>query len=121
LRAIWPTLSAIPAAIGERLRTDARYSVYLDRQEANIIAFKKDEAVAIPHALAFDSIPGLSIEIRQKLDRYRPATLAQASRIEGMTPAALMLLLTHIRKNDSKKNVIETEMDLPPPNRSNVQ
>jgi tRNA uridine 5-carboxymethylaminomethyl modification enzyme len=98
LARIWPGLSKIPAATAERLQVDARYAVYMDRQEASIVAFKKDEAVAIPAALDFATIPGLSNEIRQKLERHRPSTLAQASRIDGITPAALMLVLAHIRK-----------------------
>ncbi len=98
LTAIWPELSAIPAPAAERLQVDARYAVYLDRQEASIVAFKKDEAAAIPPSTDFAAIVGLSNEARQKLERHRPATLAQAARIDGMTPAALMLLLAHIRK-----------------------
>jgi tRNA uridine 5-carboxymethylaminomethyl modification enzyme len=98
LSRVWPELAAIPAPVAERLQTDARYAVYMDRQEASIAAFKKDEAIAIPAALDFAGIAGLSHEIRQKLERHRPATLAQASRIDGMTPAALMLMLAHIRK-----------------------
>ena len=98
LSAIWPELLAIPAATAERLGVDARYAVYLDRQEASILAFKKDEAAAIPAAIDFAAIAGLSNEVRQKLERHRPTTLAQAARIDGVTPAALMLLLAHIRK-----------------------
>ncbi len=98
LAGIWPELSSIPAATAERLQVDARYAVYLDRQEASIVAFKKDEAAAIPPSTDFAAIPGLSNEVRQKLERHRPATLAQAARIDGMTPAALMLLLSYIRK-----------------------
>ncbi len=98
LGAIWPELSEIPAQAAERLQVDARYAVYLDRQEASIVAFKKDEAAAIPPSTDFAAIAGLSNEVRQKLERHRPATLAQAARIDGMTPAALMLLLAHIRK-----------------------
>ncbi len=98
LSRIWSELSAIPAATAERLEVDARYAVYLERQEAGILAFKKDEAAAIPAATDFAAIPGLSNEVRQKLERHRPATLAQAARIDGITPAALMILLAHIRK-----------------------
>jgi tRNA uridine 5-carboxymethylaminomethyl modification enzyme len=98
LAAVWPELSAIPLQAAERLQVDARYAVYLDRQEASIVAFKKDEAAAIPPSTDFAAIAGLSNEVRQKLERHRPATLAQAARIDGMTPAALMLLLAHIRK-----------------------
>ncbi|MFZ0571241.1 MAG: tRNA uridine-5-carboxymethylaminomethyl(34) synthesis enzyme MnmG [Rhodomicrobium sp.] len=96
---VWPELAGIPAPAAERLQVDARYAVYLDRQEASILAFKKDEAVAIPAALDFAAIAGLSNEIRQKLERHRPSSLAQASRIDGITPAALMLVLAHIRKS----------------------
>ncbi len=98
LCSVWPELSAIPAAAAGRLQVDARYAVYMDRQEASIAAFKKDEAIAIPAAIDFAAITGLSNEIRQKLERHRPSTLAQASRIDGMTPAALMLVLAYIRK-----------------------
>ncbi|ADP71878.1 glucose inhibited division protein A [Rhodomicrobium vannielii ATCC 17100] len=98
LARVWPELGDMPRGTVERLEVDARYAVYLDRQEASIVAFRKDEAVAIPPALDFAAIQGLSNEVRQKLDRHRPATLAQAARIDGMTPAALMVLLAHIRK-----------------------
>ena len=98
LASVWPELGAIRAATAERIQVDARYAVYMDRQEASILAFKKDEAIAIPATLDFAAISGLSNEIRQKLERHRPSTLAQASRIEGITPAALMLMLAHIRK-----------------------
>ncbi|MBT3069419.1 tRNA uridine-5-carboxymethylaminomethyl(34) synthesis enzyme MnmG [Rhodomicrobium sp. Az07] len=98
LARVWPELGDMPRGTVERLEVDARYAVYLDRQEASVVAFRKDEAVAIPPALDFAAIQGLSNEVRQKLDRHRPATLAQAARIDGMTPAALMVLLAHIRK-----------------------
>jgi tRNA uridine 5-carboxymethylaminomethyl modification enzyme len=98
LTRVWPELASIAPAAAERLQVDARYAVYMDRQEASIVAFKKDEAIAIPAGTDFGAIPGLSNEIRQKLERHRPVTLAQASRIDGMTPAALMLLLAHIKK-----------------------
>ena len=98
LARVWPELAEIPAETAERLQVDARYAVYMDRQEAGILAYKKDEAVAIPPAFDFSGIAGLSNEIRQKLERHRPGTLAQASRIDGITPAALMLVLAHIRK-----------------------
>ncbi|MGP0040991.1 MAG: tRNA uridine-5-carboxymethylaminomethyl(34) synthesis enzyme MnmG, partial [Rhodomicrobium sp.] len=96
---VWPDLAGIPAPAAERLQVDARYAVYMDRQEASILAFKKDEAVVIPAGLDFAAIAGLSNEIRQKLERHRPSSLAQASRIDGITPAALMLVLAHIRKS----------------------
>ena len=99
LARIWPELGSIPGGIAERLAVDARYAVYVERQEASVVAFRKDEGIAIPPDLDVNAISGLSVEIRQKLERHRPVTLAQASRIDGMTPAALMLILAHIRKS----------------------
>lgn len=98
LAALWPQVATIDPAIAEQVAVDARYAVYLDRQEADIAAYRKDEGVSIPRDLDFARIPGLSTEVRQKLECYRPATLAQAARIDGITPAALMLLLAHIKK-----------------------
>src|SRR5919106_1084209 len=65
------------------------YAGYLDRQKADIEAFRREESLAIPPEVEYSTIPGLSIELRQKLGRVRPATLGQAARIDGMTPAAL--------------------------------
>ncbi len=98
LSSVWPELAAIPAAMAERLQVDARYAVYMERQEASILAYRRDEGVAIPVTLDFGAISGLSNEVRQKLQHHRPSTLAQASRIDGITPAALMLILAHMRK-----------------------
>jgi tRNA uridine 5-carboxymethylaminomethyl modification enzyme len=98
LAAIWPELGRIPAPIATQLEVDARYSTYVDRQEADIAAFRKDEAVGIPPDLNYAAVSGLSAEVRQRLEALRPATLAQASRMEGITPAAAMLLLAHLRR-----------------------
>ncbi len=104
LAAIWPELADMSDPIARRLQIDARYSVYVQRQEADIAAFRKDEQIAIPRGFDYDSISGLSNEVRQKLEQHRPATLAQAGRIDGMTPAALMLLLAHLRKTPQKQS-----------------
>jgi len=104
LAAIWPELGDMPDPIARRLQIDARYSVYVQRQDADIAAFRKDEQIAIPRGFDYESIAGLSNEVRQKLQRHRPATLAQAARIESVTPAALMLLLAHLRKTPQKKS-----------------
>jgi tRNA uridine 5-carboxymethylaminomethyl modification enzyme len=101
---IWPELGGVRKVIARRLKVDSRYSVYLERQEADIAAFRKDEQIAIPRGFDYDSISGLSNEVRQKLQQHRPATLAQAGRIDGITPAALMLLLAHLRKPPQKKS-----------------
>jgi tRNA uridine 5-carboxymethylaminomethyl modification enzyme len=99
LRPIWPeALEAIGPALADRLETDATYAVYLDRQAADIAAYHRDEAVRLPDDLDFGALPGLSAEIRAKLDLVRPRTLGQAARIEGMTPAAITLLAAHSRK-----------------------
>lgn len=101
LRTVWPKLETIPDGIASQLETDARYAVYLERQEADIAAYRKDEAAAIPSKFDYGAISGLSTEARQKLETHRPATIAQAARIDGMTPAALMLLAAHVKKATS--------------------
>jgi len=103
LAAIWPDLAGFEASVAEQIEVDARYAVYLARQEADIVAFRKDEGIAIPHDFDFGAIAALSNEARQKLIRHRPATLGQASRIDGMTPAALMVLLAHVKKANNAK------------------
>lgn len=99
----WPELARIPAPIAAQLEIDARYDVYLRRQEADIAAYRKDEAIPLPSNTDYGEISGLSNELRQKLERDRPVSLAQASRIDGMTPAALMLLLAHAKKSSLKR------------------
>jgi tRNA uridine 5-carboxymethylaminomethyl modification enzyme len=95
--ALWPELASIDAKTAAQIEVEARYATYLDRQEADIESFRRDEAIVLPAELDFESIVGLSNELREKLTRARPATLAQAARIEGMTPAALTLLLIRAR------------------------
>ena len=90
--------------MAEQLAVDARYAVYVKRQELDIAAFRKDEGIAIPSEFAFAALPGLSTELRQKLERHRPASLGQAARLDGMTPAALMLLLAHLKKGAAAKS-----------------
>jgi tRNA uridine 5-carboxymethylaminomethyl modification enzyme len=97
LTAIWPELSRFGGEIAEQMEIDAQYAGYLDRQEADIAAFKRDEALALPDALDYAAVCGLSTEVRQKLTTIRPATLGQASRIDGVTPAALTLVLAHVK------------------------
>jgi len=98
LAAIWPQLGALPAAVAEQLEIDARYAGYLDRQERDIAAFRRDEALLLPEALDYAAIGGLSAEIRGKLAAARPATLGAAGRISGVTPAALVALLRHVKR-----------------------
>ncbi len=95
---IWPELLSVPASIGIQLEIDAKYAVYLDRQAAEVAAFKRDEAFAIPDAIDYAAVPGLSNEVRQKLSAARPRTIGQASRLDGITPAALVLLAAFVRR-----------------------
>ncbi len=104
LSAIWPDLAELDAPIATQIEVDARYAVYLARQEADIAAFRRDEGIAIPSAFDYDGVTALSNEARQKLMQHRPATLGQASRIDGMTPAALMVLLAHVKKAADAKS-----------------
>ena len=98
LAAIWPQLGAIPPAIVEQLEIDGRYAGYLDRQERDIVAFRRDEALNLPDGLDYAAIGGLSAEVRGKLAAARPATLGAASRISGVTPAALVALLQYVKR-----------------------
>ncbi len=99
LAGIWPQeIGAIAPKIAGQVAIDALYAVYLKRQSADIEALRRDEALAIPAGLDYAQVKGLSNEARQKLDTIRPETLGQAARIDGVTPAALTLLLGHVRK-----------------------
>ena len=105
LSVIWPQLDAITPSIRESVETDARYSVYLERQERDIRNYNKEQALNIPRDFDFSSIGGLSNEIVQKLTKNQPLTLAQASNIDGVTPAALMILIAHIKKKKTVSSV----------------
>ena len=104
LAEIWPELHGTAPAIAEQLEIEARYRGYLDRQEADIRAFRRDESLALPAALDYDTVGSLSAEVRQKLKAVRPATLGAAGRISGVTPAALVALLRHVRKGPSVRD-----------------
>jgi tRNA uridine 5-carboxymethylaminomethyl modification enzyme len=104
LRAVWPELGDIPAPIAEQIEIDAKYRSYLERQEADIASYRKDEALAIPDELDYAAIGGLSTEVRQKLATARPATLGAAARIPGVTPAAVMALLVHVRRGGWRRS-----------------
>jgi tRNA uridine 5-carboxymethylaminomethyl modification enzyme len=103
LARIWPEIARLGAEIAEQLAVDARYAVYVQRQEEDIAAFRKEQGIAIPVDFGFAALPGLSTELRQKLERHRPLSLGQAARLDGMTPAALMLLLAHLKKGAAAK------------------
>ena len=97
---IWPSLQETPEKIAKQLEIDSLYVHYLDRQDADIRAFRRDEALQIPNDLDFSNIPGLSNEAKVKLEEGRPATLAAASRISGITPAALTVLLAYVKRGN---------------------
>jgi tRNA uridine 5-carboxymethylaminomethyl modification enzyme len=103
LARIWPELAVLAPEIVEQLEVDAQYAGYLGRQDADIVAFRRDEGRALPSGLDYGAVIGLSNEVRQKLERIRPATLGQAARIEGMTPAALTLILAHVKGTQRTK------------------
>ncbi|PNG25071.1 tRNA uridine-5-carboxymethylaminomethyl(34) synthesis enzyme MnmG [Methylocella silvestris] len=98
LQAIWPELGAIEPTIAEQIEIDAKYAVYLARQKRDIEAARRDEAMLIPDSVDYDLLTGLSTEIRGRLSQVRPRSLAQASRIEGMTPVAMTLLAATVRR-----------------------
>ena len=96
---IWPDeLAGVSKDIARQVEIDALYRGYLDRQTQDVAAFRKDEALRIPEALDFSDIQGLSNEMREKFTQARPTTLGAAARIAGVTPAALTILLAHIKK-----------------------
>jgi tRNA uridine 5-carboxymethylaminomethyl modification enzyme len=97
LARIWPELGSLTLEIVEQLEIDAQYAGYLDRQDADIVAFRRDEGRALPASLDYGAVIGLSNEVRQKLERIRPATLGQAARMEGVTSAALTLILAYVK------------------------
>ena len=98
LAEVWPELEALTPDIAEQLEIDARYAGYLERQERDIAAFRRDEALLLPPDLDYRAVGSLSREIREKLASARPATLGAAARISGVTPAALVALLKHVRR-----------------------
>lgn len=95
---LWPELAGVPNGIVEQLTIDAHYEGYLARQRTDIAAYRRDETLELPEDLDYGAIGSLSNEVRQKLQAHKPATLGQAGRISGMTPAALVALLKHVRR-----------------------
>ena len=100
LARIWPELGRIDAITAERLETDAKYDVYLGRQALDMAAVQREEGRSIPEIIDFDSVPGLSNELKQKVRQRRPRSIADAQKIDGMTPAAIALILAHVRRSE---------------------
>ncbi|MFU0505095.1 tRNA uridine-5-carboxymethylaminomethyl(34) synthesis enzyme MnmG [Pseudaminobacter sp. NGMCC 1.201702] len=101
LKAVWPQLGMLDARTAEAIEIEARYAVYLERQSSDAVRIRREEELAIPDALNFDHVPGLSNELKQKMLERRPRTIAEAQRIDGMTPAAMAVIIAHIRHSES--------------------
>ena len=112
LAAIWPELGAVAPEIAEQVEIDARYAGYLERQQRDIAAFRRDEALLLPADLDYAAVGSLSREICDKLAAARPVTLGAAARISGVTPAALVALLKHVKRRPSAGLPLPTQ--LPP-------
>ncbi|TDQ81966.1 tRNA uridine 5-carboxymethylaminomethyl modification enzyme [Dongia mobilis] len=106
---IWPEIQGFRPEIAEQIEIEGRYAGYLKRQEADILAFRKDEALILPEDLDYDSIPSLSAEVREKLKQARPVSLGAAQRISGVTPAALTILLRHVRRRKDERRESERQ------------
>jgi tRNA uridine 5-carboxymethylaminomethyl modification enzyme len=109
LAKIWPQLATLPVKVAEQLEIDAKYDVYLARQAADVASFRRDEGLALPDDLDYAALPGLSNEVKQRLQAVRPRTLGQAGRIDGVTPAALTLLLAHMRNGQNRRRTAAGE------------
>ncbi len=106
LREVWPELSDVTPQVAEQMEIEAQYAGYLDRQEADIVAFRRDEDMRLPADLDYRAIGGLSNEAKEKLSSVRPATLGQAARIEGMTPGAITAVLGHLKRVAKKSDKV---------------
>jgi tRNA uridine 5-carboxymethylaminomethyl modification enzyme len=95
---LWPELEAIPKAFRRQLEVDCRYRGYVDRQQSDIDALRRDEALLIPHDLDYSAIGGLSAESVDILSRHQPQTIGQAGRLPGLTPAAVVAVIRHLRR-----------------------
>ena len=102
IREIWPEIPYISREIDEQIEIRAHYRGYLTKQEADILAFKRDENLKIPEGVNYDSLSGLSNEVKSKFKRIRPKTMGQALRIDGITPAAAYILLSHVKRKSIK-------------------
>ncbi|MEZ5812665.1 MAG: tRNA uridine-5-carboxymethylaminomethyl(34) synthesis enzyme MnmG [Rhizobiaceae bacterium] len=106
IMAAWPEFRRFDDGILQDLETEARYAAYLDRQEADIASVMREEARAIPSDLDVDALPGLSNELKQKIAECRPANIAQAQRIDGMTPAAIGIIIAHVKRAEKHRRAV---------------
>jgi tRNA uridine 5-carboxymethylaminomethyl modification enzyme len=100
---IWPRFSELDRKIVQQIEIDAKYDVYLSRQAADVESYRRDENLVLADDLDYAALPGLSNEVRHKLETQRPRTIGHAGRIDGITPAALTLLAAHVRRADRKR------------------
>jgi len=103
LARIWPVFGELDVKVATQLEIDAKYHVYLSRQAADVESYRRDESLVLGDDFDYASLPGLSNEVRQKLQLHRPRTIGQAGRIDGVTPAALTLLVAHMRRTPRGK------------------
>jgi tRNA uridine 5-carboxymethylaminomethyl modification enzyme len=101
---IWPQFAGLNPGIAEQLEIEAKYDVYMQRQAADVASYRRDESFELPAEFDYSTLPGLSNEVRQKLTAIRPRTIGQAGRIDGITPAALTLLVAHARRRRRAAN-----------------
>ena len=102
IREIWPEINFVSREIDEQLEINSHYKGYLKKQKADILAFKRDENLLIPENLDYDSFSGLSKEVKSKFKKIKPKTMGQALRIDGITPAAVYILLSHVKRKSIK-------------------
>lgn len=105
VKQVWPELTSVDRRIADALEIEAQYSVYLERQKSDVAAMERDEQLRIPAGLDFTATAGLSNELKQKLQQRQPKSIAEAQRIDGMTPAALALIITQIRRGSTIRDV----------------
>ena len=102
IREIWPEIKFVSREIDEQLEINSHYRGYLKKQNSDILAFKRDENLIIPENLDYDKFSGLSNEVKSKFKQIRPKTMGQALRIDGITPAAVYILLSHLKRKSIK-------------------
>ena len=102
IREIWPEIPVFSREIDDQTEINAHYRGYLTKQNADILAFKRDENLIIPKNINYSDLSGLSNEVKAKFMEIRPKTLGQALRIDGITPAAVYILLSHVKRKSIK-------------------
>jgi len=103
IREIWPEIPLFDKEIDEQIEINAHYKGYLKKQKADILAFKRDENLIIPDKVNYDELNGLSNEVKAKFKQIKPKTMGQALRIDGITPAAVYILLSHVKRKSIKQ------------------